>query len=635
MLTLQLLRGYNINKKQHIPIKKLYRSSSCFSFSPAKKVNNHEKLFFSIYQGSKIFKAPTLGQVEKGMRTLSHQIRKNKFNETNRLHKHMMQQSLRKKINSFYLTQSFYDHNNDIRDYPLSQRDFSNSMREELDFSNEVKSYEELSQRYKKERMHFEIGTLFSLTNNASELARHCSGTMLMKNFSGIKKNRMNKIKEHKMNLIDNINNVYFRLLKNKQILEEEFESTFVSYVNFLQFKKKEEREILEKLQSQHAKLDFEVNKLSSAVIRIQRQMDKLVETRNFIIKVKEQKLNLPEFFFTLTETDGGEGIERELVEKYRKYINLNYKIFKSPEEFLEVFSSIERKNMQLLRENEKSKINVQIMRSQYEEMLIEEENYEKFIDKQITIKQKELKDKMTINKQLESQRNSLFSPRSIPIFPTSKSSILPVKQEKNHNKSFNREMLTILKYKDLLHKFPVYYSLLYWKIAKMICFFIDENILNVSEIISHGLFHNKEEIDKLLNLKLNKKNEDLVRPWCLRLLRLFERAILLILFKHNEYMSSEVVKKEIEKLIVFKQNKLKIKNAEEQRTMLENKRIFEQKKIIEKNKKILILPRRKVQSDYESFKKIKQKKIEEKLNLLKQDQPVFHDFIAYSDDEK
>ena len=168
-----------------------------------------------------------------------------------------------------------------------------------------------------------------------------------------------------------------------------------------------------------------------------------------------------------------------------------------------------------------------------------------------------------------------------------------------------------------------------------MICLFIDENILNVSEIISHGLFHNKEEIDKLLNLKLNKKNEDLVRPWCLRLLRLFERAILFILFKHNEYMSSEVVKKEIEKLIVFKQNKLKIKNAEEQRTMLENKRIFEQKKIIEKNKKILILPRRKVQSDYESFKKIKQKKIEEKLNLLKQDQPVFHDFIAYSDDEK
>lgn len=631
MLTLQLLRGYNINKKQHIPIRKLYRSSSCCSFSSAKKPNNHEKLFFSIYQGSKIFKAPTLGQVGKGMRTLSHQIRKNKFNETNQLHKHLMQQALRKKINSFYLTQTFYDHSND---YPLSQRDFYNSMGEELDFSNEVKSYQELSQRYKKERMNFEIGALFSLTNNGSELARNCSGTMLMKNLSEIKKNRMNKIKEHKINMIDNINNVYFRLLKNKQILEEEFESTFVSYVNFLQLKKKEEREILEKLQSQHAKLDFEVNKLSSIVIRIQRQMDKLVETRNFIIKVKEQKLNLPDFFFNLREAKGGEGAEKEEVEKYRQYINLDYKIFKTPEEFLEVFSSIERKNMQLLQENEKSKINVQIMRSHYEEMLIEDENYEKFIDEQIAIKEKELKDKKTINKQLASQRNSLFSPRSVQNLPTSNGS-LPAKQEKNHNKTFNREMLTILKYKGLLRKFPIYYSLLYWKISKMINFFFDENILNSSEIVSHGQFHNKEEIDKLLNLKLNKKNEDLVRPWCLRLLRLLERGILLILLKHKEYMNSETLKKEIEKLITLKQNKLKIKNAEEQRTMLENKRIYEQQKIIEKSIKILVLPKRKVQSKYESFKRVKQKKIEEKINILKHDQPVFQDFISYSDDEK
>lgn len=99
--------------------------------------------------------------------------------------------------------------------------------------------------------------------------------------------------------------------------------------------------------------------------------------------------------------------------------------------------------------------------------------------------------------------------------------------------------------------------------------------------------------------------------------------------------MSSEILKKEIEKLITLKQNKLKIKNAEEQRIMLENKRIYEQQKIIEKNVKILVLPKRKVQSKYESFKKVKQKKIEKKIKILKHDQPGFQDFIAYSDDEK
>ena len=92
---------------------------------------------------------------------------------------------------------------------------------------------------------------------------------------------------------------------------------------------------------------------------------------------------------------------------------------------------------------------------------------------------------------------------------------------------------------------------------------------------------------------------------------------------------------KEIDQLIVIKQNKLKIKNAEEQRKMLENKRIFEQLKIIEKNKKIIIIPKRKVQAHYEGFKKVNQRKKEEKFNLMKKEQPTFNDFISYDDDEK
>ena len=295
----------------------------------------------------------------------------------------------------------------------------------------------------------------------------------------------------------------------------------------------------------------------------------------------------------------------------------------------------VEHKNMQLLRENEKTKINTQIMRAQYEEMLEEDEKYEKFIEKQIMIKEKELNDAKSIHSQLVSQRDSVLSPRDYNKIDYHKNNGDNNNKKKQHNKSFNRELLTIMKYKDLLKNYPVPFSLLYYKLTTMLNFFFDEKILTVNIILSQNILHNKDELTKLLTLKLIKKNEDLIRPNCLKLLRLFEKAILSILLKHNQYISNNEIKKEIDQLIVIKQNKLKIKNAEEQRKMLENKRIFEQLKIIEKNKKIIIIPKRKVQAHYEGFKKVNQRKKEEKFNLMKKEQPTFNDFISYDDDEK
>lgn len=643
MLSLSLLKGYNIDN-QHLSSRQLFRSTSCFNFSghpkPSRK-GSLPKVFFSIYQGAKILKAPTLEQVERGIRKLSQEIKRKRMNKVNIMHRTMIKQAVHKRIDNFYVTSAYYEGNNNNGNLnesnngnrPLSQRDFSN---ETTNYLSEVEKYENIVKQYKKEKMNFEIGSLFLLTNSSKELAKSCSQVNLMKGFEELKKARAKQMKEDKDNELDNVKNVEYRLLKNKTILQDEYETTFVSYVNFLQIKTKEEHEIMEELQSRRARLDFEVNKLRSEVSQIRKMFQELVDIRNFIIKVKEQKIVLPDFFTSLCNgEDISNTVDKKELERYKRYLDINHKIFNSEDEFIEIMNVVEHKNMQLLRENEKTKINTQIMRAQYEEMLEEDEKYEKFIEKQIMIKEKELNDAKSIHSQLVSQRDSVLSPRDYNKIDYHKNNGDNNNKKKQHNKSFNRELLTIMKYKDLLKNYPVPFSLLYYKLTTMLNFFFDEKILAVNIILSQNILHNKDELTKLLTLKLIKKNEDLIRPNCLKLLRLFEKAILSILLKHNQYISNNEIKKEIDQLIVIKQNKLKIKNAEEQRKMLENKRIFEQLKIIEKNKKIIIIPKRKVQAHYEGFKKVNQKKKEEKFNLMKKEQPTFNDFISYDDDEK
>lgn len=642
MLSLSLLKGYNI-ENQYLSSSQLLRSTSCFNFSarprPSRK-GSLPKVFFSIYQGAKILKAPTLEQVERGIRKLSQEIKRKRMDKVNVMHRTMIKQAVHKKIDNFYLTSAYYDANNNNnlnesntsnQHYPLSQRDFSN---ETTNYLSEVEKYEDIVRKYKREKMNFEIGSLFSLTNSSKELARSCSQVNLMKSFEEIKKARVKQMKEDKDNELDNVKNVEYRLLKNKTILKDEYENTFVSYVNFLQIKTKQEHEIMKELQSKRARLDFEVNKLRSEVSQIKKMFQELVDIRNFIIRVKEQKINLPDFFTSLCNGEEiPNTVDSKEIQRYKRYIDINQKIFNSEDEFIEMMNEVEHKNMQLLRENEKTKINAQVMRAQYEEMLEEDEKYEKFIEKQITIKEKELKDAKSINRQLVSQRDSVLSPREYSIIDFHKDSS-DKNKKKQHNKSFNRELLTIMKYKDLLKNYQVPFSLLYYKLTTTLNFFFDEKILTINLILSQNILHNRDELNKLLTLKLTKKNEELIRPNCLKLLRLFEKAILSILLKHKQYISNSDIKKEIDQLIVIKQNKLKIRNAEEQRKMLENKRMFEQLKIIEKNKKIIIIPRRKVQAHYEGFKKVNQRKKEEKFNLMKKEQPTFNDFISYDEDD-
>ena len=85
-------------------------------------------------------------------------------------------------------------------------------------------------------------------------------------------------------------------------------------------------------------------------------------------------------------------------------------------------------------------------MRAQYEEMLEEDEKYEKFIEKQIMIKEKELNDAKSIHSQLVSQRDSVLSPRDYNKIDYHKNNGDNNNKKKQHNKSFNRELLAIMK---------------------------------------------------------------------------------------------------------------------------------------------------------------------------------------------
>ena len=160
MLSLSLLKGYNIDN-QHLSSRQLFISTSCFNFSghpkPSRK-GSLPKVFFSIYQGAKILKAPTLEQVERGIRKLSQEIKRKRMNKVNIMHRTMIKQAVHKRIDNFYVTSAYYEGNNNNGNLnesnngnrPLSQRDFSN---ETTNYLSEVEKYENIVKQYKKEKM--------------------------------------------------------------------------------------------------------------------------------------------------------------------------------------------------------------------------------------------------------------------------------------------------------------------------------------------------------------------------------------------------------------------------------------------------------------------------------------------------
>jgi hypothetical protein len=170
----------------------------------------------------------------------------------------------------------------------------------------------------------------------------------------------------------------------SKRLLEN-FVYKYDDFMKNINEKREIEREELFKLRLTYKKIDKQTYNVNLAMNKIERDIIQGNEYRNFLIMVKEKTLELPKFMLQLVDTyqiqnnfsqklsKGSynkstpkskckkgfsfdlslHSTNNEEIEKYYRYIT-NENIFKTTEEFIDIFTNLEDENLRLLTEYHK-----------------------------------------------------------------------------------------------------------------------------------------------------------------------------------------------------------------------------------------------------------------------------------------
>ena len=631
------------------PLKKHYVNASSSSdniFLYSKRIPPKNKSLYNypfIYSNIKVNKAPTLNQIKKEILLLSSQAKKKRTHMVNSLHKATLRQALLNdehmnellitSSNSFYKAKSKIEKRKSILNNS-SMQDTSIGVNNSIDHANRlnISAYESMTQDIKKEKMSLQIGSLFALSaSKPTTLIKRCTNYSIMEDFCNSRKQHLTMLKGDLQSKIERLDNMQYRLLHFKKLFEEGYFKLFNSYIIFLNKQIEEETLRNECLLDKKTKLEIEVNKLKMEVNRLNKTVTKEKEIRNFLILVKEKRNYNPSLIEHISKGKQSHipNVTNEQIERYKEYLNPKKPIFNSANEFINCFSELENKGFNLLMESEKATLSKELMKENLFELHEEGQKHEDNINKQIIYKQKVLEIRKAIYTQLIKQRNGL-SDYTNSISPPSQEKLKEDKQhrsKKTVSSTFDKEFLAELKYKDLIKKHSISFSILYTQLIQQVKLILDLKVLTEDHLLSVGLIKTDVELQKLFNVKLRKKNEAAIRIACLKLISIYERTVILVYERHKMYKKNPKFKDEIVYLTIQKQNSVKIKNAEAQRKLLEEQRKFEINKIIQKTNKAVIATRRKVPEKMKllsSLSVVNQHKTETKTEELN-----FTDFVS------
>ena len=651
MLSLRLLKGYDI-EPPNIPLK---HSASCTNFYRTTSSNfssfrrTTSTSFFSIYQKSNINKAPRIGQLEKKMRILTSRIKSSRKEMINSIHRNTMRERIKQKLDDFYLTGLVKQEKK-----PKHERNKKHDEYKKLEQLRRTQNFNfNPNNSYKTDKMMFNIGLLFHKGNTSQEFVRNLNDIIIMKDCYSVKKENYLKIKDDKYTLQKQIENDEHRLLYNKKLLTKGYENTYLSYLNFLHTRILNEKSNSDYLRSLRGKLFLEVTKLKLDVNNVKHKIEYLLEIRNFLIKVKEHRLVLPYFFeemsremsnaYFMTNSELKTDSEKitsnieydEQREKYRQYLDIKKPIFQSPEEFMMLYYATEAANLNLLKKNDETKYNVQIMKTELEQLIIEEREYDASLQKKIEMKQKAFDIIYSVHKQLINQLQNILLSTSSNLnsnklrFYKSMNVKLKTKRQSVSQETFDKDMVIVMKYKEEQKKYSLYNTVLFYKLTSNVQNFLDRKIITVPKIIELNVFRTVSDFEKCISFIPNVEEKNKLFPNLLSMLKIYEICCLNIIEKHKRLLNTPRVKDEVIRLMNQQQIRLKIKNINEQRQLIEKKRIYEENKIMEKNMKIIIKPKKKVQDKYRKCKL--QKEVEAEKAVIKNPDdnlPTFHDFI-------
>ena len=609
LTSISLHKGRTINKSTS-------SSNLCSSFDKQK-----EKIFFNSFK--KVSKILSLSTSDS-----SHNVSKMKlyFDFKKRLRKPIKNSSLLKYYNynpikKFYLTEYYKNNlknNNNLNTY-------SKVKHSSISFDSiEKKNYdidEDYINKIKSSKLNFHLMSLIGNEKLRFGLKNNCIEINKIKSFEKEKmtrlKNLINRIKEQNYLLDCNISTIKFNIQRILEICEEND-----LYLKFLSKYYEEQLKICNKLFEYRKKEYNEVKKLEFLFIKINNKFHQLKDMRDFLIKVKEKTINLPSFFSLLEKgIDTFENVDKNEVERYKKYLNVNIPIFENIDEFETIFSFSGNNTLNLIYGNEKVQNELETLKSELNELnnknnIQKEKNINLLIEKKEILIQKN-KDLQKILSELKKKKEN-----NVIKLNEYKSSY------KNENDiNFNKRQITIMKYNSIIKKYSMSYSFMLEKLIHQINYFYKNKIIT-KDIINTAITYEFISFNDILYCKIKTMTQEKIYHYILICLQLYEKILIMNIKKYHYYLNNESSKNEMTQLIKKRKNEVNDENIKEKKELIKNKFQIKIKNLEDKlNKHYLKQFSKEKSTDFSYFIKKKNKKQKSTNDIKKKEDNIF-DFL-------
>ena len=222
---------------------------------------------------------------------------------------------------------------------------------------------------------------------------------------SKIKKERAIRLEEGYTNHIEFYQDTMNSLQSAKKLLDINFSNKMADYTRFLIYKKEKEIVKSSKLLQEIINYRRDIEHINADIIKIETEKNNIIKWIYFQIQLKEKKLVLPSFYINIIEnwadkrialkqssrrddiiynnkennnSSSNSNIEKK--EEYKRILSYsNNLIFKTPEEFFEAFSNLEKKDINLMNYNNNLYNQLFELKKELKSMMILDNNIEEY----------------------------------------------------------------------------------------------------------------------------------------------------------------------------------------------------------------------------------------------------------------
>ena len=494
-------------------------------------------------------------------------------------------------------------------------------------------------------------------------------GRQLMK-FNVIYDIQKNKLKKIMSKEEYNYGKKYDKLINLKEMIINSYKTYFEGmdkYLEFLYDKIKENRLELNIYDKQIKEIDDDLEIIIVKIVKFQTYLQYLVERRNFLLLIKQRfgqptsyydelfirdskillvgdaicnlkvtKLiknkNVIDFnntYLEVQEKIKQRGLNIDNLKNYSSGIITKDQLFKSVDEFIQLYKNSENKNLKYLRDKENLEKQLITLNKIYkEEKMLNQSD----IMNEIEEKEKELK-KLTDKNIILMRTYEHY--KKIILKNSNSNRNLSNMNKKNEKKISSIDMNALKKYQQQSEEYKFDGLLLLHKLIELL-----KNLSHIKYDKSKLFFDifndkNLKEIFNLNLLKYNKEKLSSINNYVILLISKYEIICKYIINKNNIYLlnenNEEFIKEKAAQLTLIK----KKKNSEELRKIIKDKKIEDIKKIVEKfNKITAYIPNKLCPENnakrYKAMKEIERKIINDNKNHYLEYE--FNSLIHYKD---